>query len=434
MKIDINKIAQEATEAQNEGRLEDAIESYKKLLEYVPKFAEAHSNLGTLLYQIGKADEAVASYSKAIELNPEKAEIHYNFGNLLKNLGKLDKAELSFKKALEIKPDFKDARCNLGNVYKNLEKNQEAIIEYIQVLHLDPNYHIARNNLISVLNYFLPSNINHPIIVANKNLTEIKNNFSLENGIKKFDLANFFEKSNLIIKDNITDLKYDKTQIYRSNAKRLGCERHMKIFNKFKFIPKFCFSCFKIQIEPNNVLELFKLFFIFDKLKIPGENVRKCMVELRPKVPGTYKGLIYCESMEEANKILTIIQPIIVKLVECKIRIKRGCSEYVDIFPNYKITNKDNIKFMKYNNEWLEKEKKFDDINIQNYTKKKSVMNGLSISDILIMNNWLNYAKEINDLSYKDISEEMFCSDIPKMMSKQIEIRKKEFHAKALTT
>ena len=58
-------------------------------------------------------------------------------------------------------------------------------------------------------------------------------------------------------------------------------------------------------------------------------------------------------------------------------------------------------------------------------------MNGLSISDILIMNNWLNYAKEINDLSYKDISEEMFCSDIPKMMSKQIEIRKKEFHAKA---
>ena len=67
------------------------------------------------------------------------------------------------------------------------------------------------------------------------------------------------------------------------------------------------------------------------------------MIELRPKVSGTYKGLIYCSSMEEANEILKEISPIINRLIICKIKIKRGCSEYVDIFSNYKVTNKENI-------------------------------------------------------------------------------------------
>ena len=44
------------------------------------------------------------------------------------------------------------------------------------------------------------------------------------------------------------------------------------------------------------------------------------------------------------------------------------------------------------------------------------------------MNNWLNYAKEINDFSYKDISEEIFYSNyISKILSEQLELRKKEF-------
>ena len=62
--------------------------------------------------------------------------------------------------------------------------------------------------------------------------------------------------------------------------------------------------------------------------------------------------------------------------------------------------------------------------------KKSSIsLSGISVSDILIMNNWLNYAKQINDLSYKDISEEMIYSDyITSELSGQLNIRKKEFY------
>ena len=85
------------------------------------------------------------------------------------------------------------------------------------------------------------------------------------------------------------------------------------------------------------------------------------MIELRPKVSGTYKGLIYCSSMEEANKILEEINPIIDRLIICKIKIKRGCSEYLDIFPDYKVTNKENINFMNYKESWKTKQTPEDD-------------------------------------------------------------------------
>ena len=52
----------------------------------------------------------------------------------------------------------------------------------------------------------------------------------------------------------------------------------------------------------------------------------------------------------------------------------------------------------------------------------------MSISDFLVINQWLNYAKEIGDQSYKQIDFETFNSQyISEKMINQIEFRKKEF-------
>ena len=60
---------------------------------------------------------------------------------------------------------------------------------------------------------------------------------------------------------------------------------------------------------------------------------------------------------------------------------------------------------MSYNDNWLEKEKIIDvKINERNKYSKKIVqetLEGLSISDALIMKNWIFFAKCINDESYK---------------------------------
>ena len=101
--------------------------------------------------------------------------------------------------------------------------------------------------------------------VLDENVEFFKNDFTLNGGIKINELTNFFENSNRIIQDKIKKVQYNKTQIYRTNTTNLNCQRHFKVFDKYQIIPKFCFSCFKIQIEPKNVLGLINLFFIFDK-------------------------------------------------------------------------------------------------------------------------------------------------------------------------
>ena len=40
--------------------------------------------------------------------------------------------------------------------------------------------------------------------------------------------------------------------------------------------------------------------------KFPQNNIRKCLIELRPDVKGLYKGIIYCSSLDEAEKVLKI--------------------------------------------------------------------------------------------------------------------------------
>ena len=85
----------------------------------------------------------------------------------------------------------------------------------------------------------------------------------------------------------------------------------MSIFKEHGIIPEFCFSCFKVQVEPNSVIDLIKLFVVFDELDLDENNTRKCYVELRPNVSGFYKGLIYCNSVKQAKNIAKYVDLII---------------------------------------------------------------------------------------------------------------------------
>ena len=60
--------------------------------------------------------------------------------------------------------------------------------------------------------------------------------------------------------------------------------------------------------------------------------------------------------------------------------------------------------------------------------KLVSTISGLSISDVLVINQWLNYANLIDDHSFNEIGLKFSYSDyIYKKMSHQTEFRRKQF-------
>ena len=69
---------------------------------------------------------------------------------------------------------------------------------------------------------------------------------------------------------------------------------------------------------------------VFGSAKLPNDNTRKCMVEIRPEISGTYKAFIYCKSLDEGKEILNIVQPIVDETIAkgIPVIVKRGCYEF----------------------------------------------------------------------------------------------------------
>ena len=371
------------------------------------------------LYEKDLLKEALIEAKSLANQYPNVSVIYNIYGMINNVLGNWDQSVICFSKAIKLNPAYADAHYNLGIALDSLGRLEEAILSYTKAIELKPNYPKFYEGLIRLLTFYNPEKPNlNPCVIANKLLQTINYSYDSNKQISDDDVVTFFQRCNNVILENINNLNVNETEIFRSNTVDLKCERHFKVFNTFNVIPEYCFGCYKVQIGLRNVMELFKLYFVFDKLNLKNNNPRKCMLEMRPKVSGAYKGYIYCFSLNEANEIQNQLTTILNKKINenISITVKRGCSEYGIAYPQYKKINQNNGQLMKYNEEWRSKEKFIDDKLAKRDQSKHRVLRknlpGATVCDILTMSNWLVYAKIMGDLSYKKIIKKIPISPV----------------------
>ena len=120
----------------------------KKVIEFDPKNAAAHYNLGVALYRQNKLDEAVLAYRKAIELDPKNGQAFYNnLGATLDEQNKLDEAIVAYRKAIELDPKNGKAYNNLGITLNKQNKLDEAVSAHRKAIELEPKDAEVYNNL-----------------------------------------------------------------------------------------------------------------------------------------------------------------------------------------------------------------------------------------------------------------------------------------------
>jgi tetratricopeptide (TPR) repeat protein/ADP-heptose:LPS heptosyltransferase len=129
-----------------QGRLAQAGESYRQVLELQPEHADALHLLGVVAYQSGDPLQAVELIGRAIALNPGNANAHSNRGLALQGLTRPAEALESYDRALELKPDYAEAYSNRGNALKDLKRLDEALDSYDRALELKPDFAEAWNN------------------------------------------------------------------------------------------------------------------------------------------------------------------------------------------------------------------------------------------------------------------------------------------------
>ena len=390
------------------GALNEAIKNYEKAIKINPDDYHAYNSIGTILDEQGRLNEALKFYKKAVSINQKDINSQNNLGLTYHRLRQYKDAVDTFNLAISLSPNIAQLYNNLGNSQKSQHENYKAMENYNKALQLLPEYQEAQMNLIDLLNYVVPANTKENLIVeldqkiraVGANLSRLQPSSKGIEGIVNKCL-NFVDQANL----NVT---FPVTQIHRRNSVNLNCDRHMLLFNKHSIIPKFCFSCFKIQIEPKSIIELLMLYILFDELELENNNSRKCMVELRSNVSGFYKGFIYCSSICEAHQVKNLLDN---KLLDnfgtaFPSIVKRGCSEYSLAHPEYSNLETGADKLMIYDERWQEVERNFDSANLTlaNPEPVAPHLRGVSLNDILVIQNCIQYAHAIDDPTVQNLS------------------------------
>jgi predicted O-linked N-acetylglucosamine transferase (SPINDLY family) len=163
------------------GRLSQAIEGFRRVLELLPNSYEAHVNLANVIKASSQTDVAIELYRKALSLAPENpdvlfalgaalldrrdfaeaiacltrvvsarpgfAEAHYNLGLALELTGQKADAVAAYRTAISRNPNLASAYSNLGGILQALGETDEALAACRKAIELDPNFADAYNNL-----------------------------------------------------------------------------------------------------------------------------------------------------------------------------------------------------------------------------------------------------------------------------------------------
>ena len=358
-----------------------------------------------------KNRDAINELNKLIDKDDKNINYYHLKGISHLKLAEFSEAKKNFDKLVSLESKFPDVYNNLGVLYFTTGENELAIENFRKAITLKNNFKQAIFGLIKALTHLNKSKLNGLNLISKHNeINKIDIDYSPNKYIEDSEIKDFFDKANQKIGDEFKNFEYTSTQIYRRDSTILNCKRHKKVFNIYDVIPKFCFGCYKVQIEPEKILDLIKLYILFDKISL--NNIRKCMIELRPNVAGKYKGLIYCDSVEEAIKIQEQLNRLIEKNFNKKLSstIKRGCTEYGVKYPEY---NKIDNNPMEHKSDWSKYEKLVDEKfpNLAFNEKLRPTIKGISLHDILVIKNWLAYASLTGDQSHTLVSDQIFKSN-----------------------
>jgi tetratricopeptide (TPR) repeat protein len=136
---------------QRQGKLDDAITQYHRVISIDPKWAVAYNNLGTALRDKarpnGKLDDAIAHYRRAIELDRNFALPHHNLGFALYSQGNNDDAIAEFRRAIALDPKYASSYADLAMVLRHRGKLDDAVAEYRHAVELEPKNAFVSNEL-----------------------------------------------------------------------------------------------------------------------------------------------------------------------------------------------------------------------------------------------------------------------------------------------
>jgi tetratricopeptide (TPR) repeat protein len=130
-----------------DGRRQDAIPLFRRVLTLRPDETRVHYNLGVALAEEKNYTEALTSFQAAVHCQPDCSDAHYGLGNVLGELDRDEEAVAAYHQAIALQPDHAASLHNLGAALTRLRRGGEALVFLEQAVRLRPDCSDAHNSL-----------------------------------------------------------------------------------------------------------------------------------------------------------------------------------------------------------------------------------------------------------------------------------------------
>ena len=148
------RLLAQGVRAQEQNRLSDAIETYRRAAKADPSFFDAHYNLGVAAYEAADLPQCLSAYEDALAVNPLSIKARFNFAVALQKADYPADAANEMEKLLTANPGEARAHFALANLCaQQLGQPAQARAHYLRLLELEPQHPQA-----TAIRYWLEAN------------------------------------------------------------------------------------------------------------------------------------------------------------------------------------------------------------------------------------------------------------------------------------
>jgi tetratricopeptide (TPR) repeat protein/2-polyprenyl-3-methyl-5-hydroxy-6-metoxy-1,4-benzoquinol methylase len=131
------------------GRIDKAIDAYKKSVDTVEDAVTKHHYIAKFLIQCERFEEAEKEADHALKLDPESTDAHFDKGLALRGQDDTDRAIQCYEKVIAINPNLGGALNNLGSAHNDAGDKEKALYFYRRATEAAPENALFWFNLAS---------------------------------------------------------------------------------------------------------------------------------------------------------------------------------------------------------------------------------------------------------------------------------------------
>lgn len=135
---EISELTSAGLALMQQGKFQDALQYFDKILNIDPNEPIALGNKGAALTQLNRYEEALVFYNKALQIDPTNTNTLNNMAASLFQLGRINESLQTLDKILEIEPTNVNVLILKGKVLSESKKYQEAFSVFKKALEIDP--------------------------------------------------------------------------------------------------------------------------------------------------------------------------------------------------------------------------------------------------------------------------------------------------------